>query len=658
MKKMATITIFACFFSISTIFSTNLIKEKYNNYKLYNGTFTNTAITEGKIILSHELKYYPSPEENLIFSIDVLPDGTMYVGTGHNGALYKVNLKKSELIYRFKKPDIFSLTSDKKGNLYVATSPMGKVYILKKGEKKPSEFFNPQERFIWDMKIYKNKLYIATGGNGGKLYIVSLKNGSKIKEFSFDELNIVKIFIDKDGNIFLGGGEKGILYTIKDKPFSVFSSKSREIKGIYYDPLKNFFYLSSNGKESFSLKSSKEKKTPELSYQKSGYSRFLVLRKNFTNLITNYIKGNTYDLAYQYSKVWVLTDDKGKVYSFKIVKNEDEWKTTKTLEFLLKGIIGFKLLSKNGKLFGIQNFPAGIFEIKNKRNSSGEFVSDIIDFNANTNILSFSATTNSVGDVFVSFRGGNSSSPQSDWSEWSPPILLKGTSTIKVGIKNVRYFQFKLQLKASLDGRTPEVSDFYISYKRENFPPVIKKVNFKGEKENSEKSYELSWDAEDSNKGDEVIFDLYYMCWGCKEWVAIKRNFKENKFNLLKENFPEGEFKFKITAKDTLSNPKSEAKKSSFETKFYTIDFTPPHIINFSSKNGKITFTIIDSVSPVKKVLIKTKMDGNWKYIEPEDKIYDSKKENFTLDIKSFLIYIKVEDVKGNKAVYFKRVRK
>ena len=57
------------------------------------------------------------------------PDGSIYVGTGHEGKVFRVSPgQKSSLLMTAQEPDIFAMAAGPDGNFYVASSPDGKVY--------------------------------------------------------------------------------------------------------------------------------------------------------------------------------------------------------------------------------------------------------------------------------------------------------------------------------------------------------------------------------------------------------------------------------------------------------------------------------------------------------------------------------------------------
>ena len=57
--------------------------------------------------------------------------GAIYLGTGHEGRVYKVDPSgKGSLLYKTSELDVMALAVDSQGNVYAGTSPDGKVYRI------------------------------------------------------------------------------------------------------------------------------------------------------------------------------------------------------------------------------------------------------------------------------------------------------------------------------------------------------------------------------------------------------------------------------------------------------------------------------------------------------------------------------------------------
>ena len=100
-----------------------------------------------------------------------------------------------------------AIAFDAQGNLYVGTSPDGKVYrVSSSGEK--SVFFEPKTKYIWDLAVSSDgTLYVATGDKG---QIFAVTPGGKSELFySSEEAHIRVLAFDPSGNLIAGTEPSG-----------------------------------------------------------------------------------------------------------------------------------------------------------------------------------------------------------------------------------------------------------------------------------------------------------------------------------------------------------------------------------------------------------------------------------------------------------------
>ncbi len=646
MKKRFIPIVFLLFLFSLNLFSINTIEKKFNSIPDYiKGHFDGISISEdGKLSLSYKIRDLVKPEENLLFCATTDKNGAIYIGTGHSGNLYKIKDGKIKKIYKTSEPDIFAITTDNMGNIYFASSPNGKIYKMdKKGKVK--EFFNSEDRFYWQLAVKNSKLYVAAGGNRGKLYIVDLKTAALLKTYEIDELNVFKLFL-KGNRIYIGGSNKGTVYEIKgENKESIYQSDKREIKGIY---------TNDNGEIFVALGGS--------SLSKASTSTRIIIRKtvSFGKVVKINKDGETeviwksknempYDLTGIGNQVVWVTGNKGRIYSYENNKI--------SLIGELKGEIGVSLTKKGNKLIGLYNFPAGVFTIDNNRASKGIYTSDIIDTGTLSTYGNFYLKAK--GDVFASYRGGNTEEPDSSWTEWSPYMK----NNFKISLNKKRFFQIKIKMEKKTDNPVLENMNFF--YLPVNRKPIIENLAVDGmgkkvktnsifrkalEKESNNKKIKLRFKVVDPDR-DKLLFSIYIKKTTDKKWSLIKNDLTVNSYTIEPTNYEEGSYIIKLIASDILSNPKKIAKSSYKISNPFIIDYTSPEITFISSASNTIKFKVSDKLSLISKVSYHTG-DRKWKILFPDDKLFDSKEEFFTIDKKTSKIYIiKAEDKRGNTRV-------
>src|SRR5881628_2611563 len=118
---------------------------------------------EGQISLAPKFESVFDTDQALIWSAVYDQKKNLYVGTGHDGKVFKIDSQgTSSLFFDAAELDVLAMAWGADQNLYVATSPDGKVYKVN-SDGKGGIFFDPDDKFIWDLVFdAKGSLYVAT----------------------------------------------------------------------------------------------------------------------------------------------------------------------------------------------------------------------------------------------------------------------------------------------------------------------------------------------------------------------------------------------------------------------------------------------------------------------------------------------------------------
>src|SRR5271169_6767283 len=127
-----------------TLFGATTTTWEMNGYQDFlRGRLNGLSLTrDGRLTLGPKLDTVFTSDQPEIWSVAQAPDGSLYLGTGNRGRLYKVDSAgQSTLLWTADQPEIFAVTVDAKGVVYAGTSPDGKVYRIENG--KATEYFAP-----------------------------------------------------------------------------------------------------------------------------------------------------------------------------------------------------------------------------------------------------------------------------------------------------------------------------------------------------------------------------------------------------------------------------------------------------------------------------------------------------------------------------------
>jgi hypothetical protein len=475
------------------------------------GTLKGLSISsEGRILLAPRFDSVFDSDQALIWSAAYDSKKNLYVGTGHDGKVFKIDSSgTSSLFFDAPELDVLALALDVEQNLYAATSPDGKIYKVN-AEGKGSVFFDPDDKFIWDLAFdVKGNLYAATGIKG-KVYKIN-KEGKGDVFYDSQETNLICLAIDADGNIIAGSDPNGYVYRIspEGKPFVLYDSGMREIHEVQVDSQGNIYFIAMNAASGSSLPEPKstapelvsgdplavglslsvttdkteKKTTDELPAQKSTASRSP--RREASNLksgIYRIRKDNTVEtlwssenesaygiLPQTEGKVLFSTGTKGKIYSL-----DKEKKLTLLLETTEEQTT--KLIPAGREVFVCTSNLAKIYRLGSTLSTQGSYESETKDTQSTSTwgSVNWRATVPTATSIKVYTRSGNTKRPDKTWSEWSKAYSRADGEPVES--PKARYIQYKVVLGSTTQD-SPGLDQISIPYLQQNFSPEVKSIN-------------------------------------------------------------------------------------------------------------------------------------------------------------------------------------
>jgi hypothetical protein len=695
------------------LFPVEVKKIEVNTFDAFQkGKFKGTSLDSiGRLLIGPEIKKIPGPGQEYYLSLDIARSGDIYVGTGHQASVYKIKTDDSiEEVFSSDYLDVYALLVTEAGDIYVGTSPDGRIYKIKNGksysvkngsdiyeinnnipksikeeDKKNIEIFNPDERFIWDIKEDKEGNIIFAVGNGGGVYELD-KKGNTANIFTPEDSHIISLFITKNNSILAGSGDRGILYKIDKRKVKVlFDSPFDEVKGICEDKEGNIYFSAAKGingrkkekDESIRFEPFLKNKKKEDKKEPPEKCMLYCVHTNGTvegiwSSKEEYIYSAVYD--YNSDSIIIGTGNFGRVYR---VKKDGSF----SIIYESESAQVFKIAGKNSVFNVIANNTASITQIRQSLNNKGSYLSEIFDLEIQSKLgkIYWDASTNQDTGVLLSIRTGNSNIPDKTWTDWSAPFHDGENSTIN--ITGIQYFQVKAVLNSSNISGTglPYLNNFRVFYVQSNLSPQIEKIDIlkahsksqpyapekPGQKKAKKNKYlQVKWKAKDPN-GDKLKYNIFLKKKEDKNWIYLKEDITEKTLELDTELYEDGEYVLKIAADDALANPPSLAKEHSKISASFNIDSTAPIIDNFLRQGKQISFGVSDDTSLIANVLYS--INGKiWYPIFPKDMINDSKSENYSFNLNSNkktgganspkIIFIKVIDEFNNYKVFQREI--
>lgn len=503
------------------LFSASTASWEMNTYQDFlRGRFTGVSLTrDGRILLAPRQELLYSSDQPAVWSVAQAPDGTIYLGTGHRGRVFRIDANGSgQVVWTADRPEIFALAVDAKGVLFAATSPDGKIYRL--GNGGATEYFAPNEKYIWSLAFGKDgALYAGTGEQGKVFRITGPGQGGLYYETG--QAHVTSLAADVQGRLLAGTEPNGILYRIaaKDKAFVLYDAALPEIRSIVPLPDGTVYAAALGGSvakrtaavaaaapgaapgavsapvtsitvtDSDTAAQAGPEKMPKAETRTTattaavsstvvttaspalemlGVEKSAVYRINPDNTVETLWTSkdeNVYDLLISNQQLYFSTDGQGRIYLLSpdrkvtLVAQTNESETT-------------RLLQSNGKLLAATGPMGKLYRYTETLAAKGEYESPVHD--AGTVAKWGELSWRGEGSMTFRVRSGNSARPDNTWSDWSASLTNADGSAAQT--PNARYVQWKAEFAGAANAVSPALDNVTLAYLPQNSAPAVKSI--------------------------------------------------------------------------------------------------------------------------------------------------------------------------------------
>src|SRR3954469_18376076 len=132
------------------------------------GDVENLSIdSHGQLTLGPVTELVYETSAPFLWSMIAAPDGTLFVGTGNEGKVFKIDPQgKGSLFFDSAELEAHALALAPNGGLYVGTSPDGKIYKVDRNGN-ATTFFAGDDKYIWALAVDSaGNVYAGTGDKG------------------------------------------------------------------------------------------------------------------------------------------------------------------------------------------------------------------------------------------------------------------------------------------------------------------------------------------------------------------------------------------------------------------------------------------------------------------------------------------------------------
>jgi hypothetical protein len=500
-----------CVLYVTALAVTPQFWENFSQEDLLQGTLTRVSLgPDGKLSLAPSYDVIYDTNQPYIFSMVRDKAGNIYVGTGHEGKVFKIDPQgKGSLYYQSKELDIFALALDAADTLYVGTSPDGRVYKVT-GPNQATEFCNPEDKYIWSMLFDDaGNLYVGTGAKG-IIYRVD-RSGKKSTFFDSADNHIVCQTREGNGNLLAGTSPGGLVIEItpEGKAFTLLDTPMEEIRSLAVDRFGTIYAVASSAKGLPQRPSGMKETIPPPT---TGTLPVMTIQslanlagKSAEAKATVSAPGSEKDSAGSRSSVYAITKDGNAetVYTSKdqmvfdvVVRNDGSLLAATGPKGRLLSIDVAKQvtvvtdspeeemtrLAPSGDTIWIAGSNQGkIYKLDSQRAQTGTFESKVLDAKtvASWGKITWRTSNPGGGAVELSTRSGNTEKPDNSWSSWS--AAYANAAGQQITNPRARYLQWRAVFKRGTSTATGQKTDtlerVQIPYLQQNVRPQVVSIN-------------------------------------------------------------------------------------------------------------------------------------------------------------------------------------
>lgn len=645
----------------------------------------------GVVTLAPRLDRVFDTEQPYIWSSAVDAAGNLYLGTGHDGKLFRVTADgRGALLYKSSELDVTALAIAKDGALFAATSPDGKVYRVT-SDGKAEVYFDPVDKYIWSLAVMPDgSLAVGTGDNG-KLYRVRAAgaNPETALLLNTNQTHVMSLAVTKQGDLIAGTDPGGLVLRISSdgKAFGLYDAPLREIHALSVADDGSIYALglsdavavnrpqTAGTAEAASTTTATTDETAatqptqpaqpsrsrdDLSNVRSAV--FRILNDGGTDIVWSSTSVTGFALLATRTGVLLGTSDKGRIYSI-----TNDGRDTLLLQSP-EGQIS-AMVARGSDVFAASSNQGKLFRYGDARVTEGTYESPVRD-------AKLASTWGRVwwrgqGPIQLQTRSGNSDKPDATWSDWSASYTE--ATGAQITSPKARFVQWRAVLRsgAGASAAQPQLEDVSIAYLPRNVAPEILSITILPpgvalqqqlliqtdpniESAGLDPSLfgmanqtpprrlfqrgarSLQWQSEDRNS-DTLEYAVYYHSLGEANFRLLKDHIRETFFTVDAASLADGRYIFKVVASDVLDNPTGAALSGERLSEAVDIDNTPPILrlvgnASVTGDRGRAIFAVEDATGRIKRADVSLD-GGTWREVFPDDGIADSPRERFSVDL-------------------------
>ncbi len=604
-----------------------------------------------------------------IFAMATDVSGRLLAGiSGQQCRLYRFEADKAEIIFEPNDAKgsppcggtkyIFAIATDDAGNIYLGTGPQGKVYMLDPFGKEARLIYESRDKNILSLVVGDSGFVYAGSDDRGLVYKINPRTKKATVLYDSDQPEITALLFTSYDDLHAAATSAQIVQTQTKFASQLPLAGRPEVE----EPEEEEEESAGESEGGISLKiaNTKEKaddkpnqrQVPVHKLTKPAKASYVykINKEGFVNSIFNET-AVFFCLAEQDKKLLVGTGNKAQLFMVDPASEqhaiiyEDEEASQITAVTAIRGDV----------YLGTAN-PAKLIKLGTGFASEGTYSSDLIDAGqpATWGKLQIEADIPKGCKVLVASRSGNVKDVNDPtFSDWTEQVEI--TEPIQLRCPPGRFCQYKLVLQSEGSDKSPLVREVAVASSVPNLAPKVISVSVERIAQ-KQGVFKISYKVEDEND-DKLIYKIDFRKVGRANWIELKDELEEDSFEWDGKTVEDGRYEVRVTASDERSNTTATKLTGSRISESVVADNTGPvitkHAIEKEGKTLMLRLQGTDEFSVIGKLDYTIDSNAQWIGAVPDDQIYDTTEEDFTiviekLQIGEHIITVRISDDVGN----------
>jgi outer membrane protein assembly factor BamB len=577
--------------------------------------------------------------------------GRLLIGvSGLKGKLIRLGSEAEEVFADGRVQYIFAIAKDEDNNIYLGTGPEGLVFRLDPFCRNPEVLWDAKDKSILSLSVNDGILY-AGSDQRGLIYKIDPAQKQASVLYDTDQDEVPALCMDAQGNVYAAAtSAQAAMIQLQTPAVPLKRAPGHpEIPDAQKKPVPvNDLLNTANSDETKDKKEETPTPPPQPVPQPPAPPSAKAAGHVYKITPDGFVTDVFSEMAVLYSlhqadgKLWVGSGNKGQFFAIdpeadeQAIVFEDKTSTqiTSAVRVADKTYLG---LSNPARLVRLEPTPA----------KQGMFESALLDAGqpAQWGKLQVEADIPSGSRITMACRSGNVQDPNdATFSGWSAETDIAGAMILNCPV--ARFCQYRLTLTPGDDGASPVVREVSAAFVIPNLAPVVTAV--KAERTRDPKKpnvIEIAFAVRDDNR-DELEYALEFRKLGRTVWIPLKEQLDQNRYEWDSLTAEDGRYEVRVTSSDRKSNTPETTLLGSRISDPFVIDNSAPQItqadVNVEGSDAVVGLSVTDVLSVMGRVQYTVDSNEKWMTALPDDGVYDTLTETFT---------VRIEDLKPGEHV-------